>query len=64
MEESSRNKETAVNDKILKDVAGMLRAMRFGQVVITVHNGCIVQMDRIEKTRYADSRIMTAGKGI
>ncbi|MCR2806237.1 YezD family protein [Paenibacillus soyae] len=35
-------------DRILGQVAGM----QYGQVIITVHDGRIVQIDRTERTRY------------
>lgn len=35
-------------DRILEQVAGL----QYGQVIITVHDGRIVQIDRTERTRY------------
>ncbi|GKU80302.1 YezD family protein [Paenibacillus sp. L3-i20] len=35
-------------DRILNQVSGL----QYGQVIITVHDGRIVQIDRTERTRY------------
>lgn len=33
-------------------IAEQLEGMQYGQVVVTVHDGQIVQIDRTERTRY------------
>lgn len=36
---------------VLTNVADALRGLKFGQVTITVHDGAVVQIERIERTR-------------
>lgn len=33
-------------------IAEQLQGLQYGQVVVTVHDGQIVQIDRMERTRY------------
>jgi hypothetical protein len=37
--------------EIASQVAQSLRGLRFGQVTITVHDGMVVQIERLERTR-------------
>lgn len=39
------------NDPLLVQIEGALRGLRFGQVTISVQDGVIVQIERIERTR-------------
>jgi len=36
---------------VLSQIAESLRGLRFGQVTITVQDGVVVQIDRLERTR-------------
>lgn len=38
---------------VLKEVARALRGLRFGEVVVTVHDGRVVQVTRTERVRLA-----------
>jgi hypothetical protein len=48
--EDARSAEAAIT-RVLQLVRESLAAIRFGQVILTVHDGVVVQLDRIEKTR-------------
>ena len=39
------------SSRVIELVREALRSIRFGQVVLTVHDGVVVQLDRLEKTR-------------
>lgn len=52
-----------LTDAILKDVVDMLRTLKFGEVIIKVHNSKIIQVEKTEKTRY-DSFFLENGAGI
>jgi hypothetical protein len=45
-----------VSDTVAELVADALRGLRFGQVVIQVHDGVIVQIERTEKVRPPPSK--------
>ena len=36
---------------VLANVANALSDLKFGQIIITVHDGAVVQIERIERTR-------------
>jgi hypothetical protein len=36
---------------VLRNVADALVGLKFGQIVVTVHDGNVVQIERIERTR-------------
>ncbi len=44
--------KTAVNEKVLEDIARMLADLRFGSVEITVHENRVTQIERKEKVRF------------
>jgi hypothetical protein len=44
--------KTKVESEKLKLIAEALRNLRFGELQITVHEGKIVQINRIEKQRF------------
>lgn len=54
-----------LNDAIIKEVGEFARDIKFGQILITVHNSRIVQVDRTERSRY-DSlhQYLDEGEGI
>ena len=48
---------------VLNEIASAIRNIKFGQVVITVHNSKIVQVDKTEKLRF-DTQHYDKGAGI
>jgi hypothetical protein len=40
-----------INEKLVRRIADSLKGMKFGHVLITVHNHKVVQIDRTEKDR-------------
>jgi len=40
-----------INDKLIRRIAEALKDIKFGHVLITVHNHKVVQIDRTEKNR-------------
>lgn len=59
---TNKTKNTA-DEAVLKKVLETLKGLRFGSISITVHNSKIVQVDRIEKTRF-DRETVESGEGI
>jgi hypothetical protein len=47
----------------LNEIASAVRNIKFGQIVITVHNSKIVQVDKTEKLRF-DTQQYEKGAGI
>lgn len=45
-------KPLEVNQQWLERIADQVSGLQYGQVTITVHEGRIVQIDRLERTRY------------
>jgi hypothetical protein len=39
------------SSEIILQVSEALRGLKFGQVTITVHDGAVVQIERLERTR-------------
>jgi hypothetical protein len=56
--------QTAYESEVLKRVSKALSGIKYGAVVITVHNGKVVQLERTEKTRYDDDQYVVRGGGI
>lgn len=50
---SSRQKNI-VNDAIIKDISETLHELSYGQILITIHDSRIVQIEKIELTRFDD----------
>jgi hypothetical protein len=50
-----------VNDAILKDIADILAGLRFGEIVIKVHDSKIIQVERTEKARYESYHVEHGG---
>ena len=44
-------KGEVINDKLIRRIADSLKGIKFGHVLITVHNNKVVQIDRTEKNR-------------
>jgi len=51
------------NAKIIEQLAESVKKLKFGQVVVTVHNSKIVQVERTEKIRFNDGHYEN-GSGI
>ncbi|HEX3018957.1 MAG TPA: YezD family protein [Chitinispirillaceae bacterium] len=41
-------------EKVAARISNTLRGLRYGSVVLTVHDSRIVQIERIEKSRFED----------
>jgi hypothetical protein len=63
MSEKKENK-SVINDAIIKDISGKIRELKYGTVVITVHNSKIVQIEVAQKNRYDDVWLAEGGGGI
>ena len=48
-------KSHQVNDVVLKEIIRSLESIKYCQVQITVHNSKVVQIDKIEKTRFDEN---------
>ena len=53
-----------VNDAIIKDIADTVRDLKFGSIIIKVHNSKIVQIDVSRKSRFDDVWQVEEGGGI
>lgn len=42
-------------DRVLREVARLLKDLRFGAIEIQVHDGSVVAIERRERTRFAPS---------
>ena len=60
-----KNKRSScVNDSILKEIAGALSSLKYGDIVIKVHNSKIIQIEKTEKVRYESFYNVEPGGGI
>jgi hypothetical protein len=64
MSHKSKDNVEAVNEKIVKELGDVVKSIRFGQLVITIHNSKIVKVDRTEKYRYQEANYFEKGNGI
>lgn len=53
----------AANARIIEQLTDSVKKLKFGQLVVTVHNSKIVQIDRTEKIRFNDGHY-ESGSGI
>ena len=60
---SSNNFQNSAEEAAFTKIRETLKSIRFGSIVITVHNSKIVQIDRVEKTRF-DRDTVNSGEGI
>ena len=60
---STNKTQSSADDAALKKIVEALKGLRFGSISITLHNSKIVQIDRIEKTRF-DRETIGVGEGI
>jgi hypothetical protein len=49
-----QNNKNIINDAIIKDISDSIHGLRFGTVVISVHDSRIVQIEVAEKNRFDD----------
>jgi len=56
-------KGNIINDAIIKDIAEIVSGLKFGEVMIKVHDSKIIQVEKTEKSRY-DSFHLEQGGGI
>ena len=47
------NQKKDTNDKVLEEVAKALQEITYGEVVITLHNSKVVQIEKKEKKRFS-----------
>jgi hypothetical protein len=52
------------NDTVLKELAAAAKTIKYGQILITVHNSRIVQIDKTEKLRFDSPAYYDKGGGI
>jgi hypothetical protein len=63
--QSQTNSNTGVfNDTALKELAAAAKTIKYGQILITVHNSRIVQIDKTEKLRFDSPVYYDKGGGI
>jgi hypothetical protein len=43
---------TVEEERVLRSVLSAMRQIRFGSIQVTVHEGKVVQIDRLEKERF------------
>jgi hypothetical protein len=60
---STNKTQNTADEAAIKKIVEALKGLRFGSITITVHNLKIVQIDRVEKTRF-DRDTLGAGEGI
>ncbi len=53
-----------INEKLIRRIADSLKGIKFGQVLITVHNHKVVQIDRTDKNRCELAVQIRDGDGI
>ncbi len=58
------SKGEVINDKLIRRIAESLKGIKFGHVLITVHNHKVVQIDRTEKNRCEMTVQVIDGGGI
>ena len=58
-----KKKGNIINDAIIKDIAEILAGLKYGEIIIKVHDSKIIQVEKTEKARY-DSYHVEQGGGI
>ncbi len=56
--------KSIINDSIIKDLAEQVLKLKYGTIVIKVHDSKIVQVEVTERTRYEDVWLVEKGGGI
>jgi len=57
-------KASIINDAIIKEIAEAVAALKFGEIIIKVHDAKIIQIEKTEKLRYDTYHLMEQGGGI
>ena len=47
-----KKKGNIINDAIIKDIAEILAGLKYGEIIIKVHDSKIIQVEKTEKARY------------
>ena len=63
MTDAAKTTIDTANTRIIEQLADAVKKLKFGQIVVTVHNSKIVQIDRTEKIRFNDANYEN-GSGI
>lgn len=50
--DTKQEQKNIVDDATIKEIIEALNSLKYGEVVITVHNSKIVQIDKTEKKRF------------
>jgi hypothetical protein len=61
--ENNLNEKHGGVDRVSTRINAALRGLRYGSVILTVHDARIVQIERIEKSRF-DDLYLEDGEGI
>jgi hypothetical protein len=56
--------KSIINDSIIKDLSDQVLNLKYGAIVIKVHDSKIVQVEVTERTRYEDVWLVEKGGGI
>ena len=57
-------KGSIVNDAIIKEIAEAVAGLKFGEILIKVHDSKIIQIEKTEKLRYDTYHTLEQGGGI
>ena len=60
-EAEKSKKGNIVNDAIIKDIAEILASLKYGEIVIKVHDSKIIQVEKTEKSRYESYHVEQGG---
>ena len=63
-ENSSKKRGNPNNDSIFQEIAGELATLKYGEILIKVHDSRIIQVEKTQKTRYDNFRGLEQGCGI
>jgi len=58
------SQKNIINDSIIKDLSEQVFNIRYGTIVIKVHDSKIVQVEVTKRTRYEDVWLVEKGGGI
>ena len=57
-------KGSIINDAIIKEIAEAVAGLKFGEIMIKVHDSKIIQIEKTEKVRYDTYHSLEQGGGI
>ena len=61
IEPGKGKKGNIVNDAIIKDIAEILAGLKYGEIIIKVHDSKIIQVEKTEKSRYDSFHVEQGG---